>query len=320
MSQFASIALQTLNFTHARDGKGNSKPYIWPAVLPIDNGVVGLASPPVASAEVVVANNMHQGNTASIPFSVGQITTQIGDKGSFQGLIVAVVLWDQRDTPDNVVQSGYQAFSSELRAAIQDNLLALSDPSQREAAINTIEQRVNGKVTDAIEKALTLVQKGEILLGLLNLDTQVGAGFDSFQGPTAIALDIKPQQPSGDEYQIAGSLQLFPTEITFPPSLGFGKLPVGQPKTLALKITNVGTAAATVSMPPSPVPFHANFWWSGSGNHTISPGAVLTLEATFKPSKVETFPETFQFRFTSNAVGSPHAVELRGQGIPGNPQ
>ncbi len=325
MTQFASIHLQTLTFTSASDGKGNSKPYIWPAVLPIDNNGVGLSSPAVASADVVIASGMHAGDTASIPQSVGQLTVQITDEG-FQSLVIVVALWDRRDSPDNVVQTGFQTFSSELRAAIQDNLAGLSDPNQRDTTVKTIQKRVNDKISSAIENALSLFQKIEIFLGQMHLDSNIGSDFQSIQtfqqpGPTAIALDIK--QPVGmatNEYQISGNVQLFPTEIAFPAVLDFGKLPVGQPSNspVPLNITNLGTAAATVSIPPSPHFPHANFVWTGSGNHTINPGASLTLHLTFKPSTIG--PVEGQLKFTSNAVGSPHTVDLRGKGVKGHPQ
>src|SRR6266849_226822 len=122
MTQFAAVNLQILNYTQASDGTGNSKPYIWPAVVWIDSKGVSVTSPAVGLARVMIANGMHAGDTAAIPPSVGQQNAQIGD--SFQGLVLVVALWDQRDTPDNVVQSGFQAFSSELRAAIQDSLIA----------------------------------------------------------------------------------------------------------------------------------------------------------------------------------------------------
>lgn len=321
MTQFAQVDLQTLTFTRASDGRGNSKPYIWPAVLPIDNNGVGLTNPAVEFADVVIASGMHAGDTASIPPSVGQLITQVGD--GFQALIIVVALWDQRDSPDNVVQTGFQTFCSELRAAIQDNLAGLSDPSQLKATVAAIQKRVNGKVSSAIENALSLFQKIEIFLGQLHVDSNIGSDFQSFEKlvPTAIALDIvQPVGTAANEYKIAGNLQVFPTEITFPAVLGFGNLPVGQPSNIPTPLTihNAGTAAATVSIPPSPRFPHANFVWDVSGSHTINPGASLTLHVTFMPSAVG-FVEG-QLKFTSNAAGSPHTVDLRGQGVKGHPQ
>jgi hypothetical protein len=319
MTQFATINLQTLNFIRASDGKGNSTPYIWPAILPIDNNGVGLTIP--ALANVVIANGMHAGDTASIPQSVGQLIAQIGD--GFQALIVVVALWDQSQSPDNVVEAGFQAFGSELRAAVQDNLAGLSDPSQRDAAVTAIKKRVNDKVSSAIENALSFFQKGEIFLGLLHLDSNIGSDFQSLQKlvPTAITLDIvQSAGTAASEYTISGNLQLSPTGIAFPAILGCGNLPVGQPSDIPapLTITNIGTTAATVSIPASPHFPQTNFVWDGSGNHTINPGASLTLDVTFKPSTIG-FVER-QLRFTSNAAGSPHTVDLHGKGVKGLPQ
>jgi hypothetical protein len=47
MTQFAAVNLQTLNYTQATDGTGNSKPYVWSAVVWIDSNGVSLTSPAV---------------------------------------------------------------------------------------------------------------------------------------------------------------------------------------------------------------------------------------------------------------------------------
>jgi hypothetical protein len=320
MTQFVAINLQTLNYTRASDGTGNSNPYIWPVVLWIDNtGIVGVTSPAVQFAEVVIANGMHAGDTGGIPPSVGELNAQIGD--GFLGVILAVTLWEQRDTPGNVVQSGFQAFSSELQAAIQDNLAALSNLSERDATVAAIKKRVNGKVSSAIENALTWYQKIEIFLGQMHLDSNIGSDFNFLQQlvPNTVTFDIVQQVGTvANEYKISGNLQLFLTQISFPPVLGFGKLHVREPSNpAALTITNTGTAAATVLIPPSPH-VHANFVWDVSGNHTINPGGSLTLHVVFTPSVIGL--NEGQLRFSSNAVGSPHTVDLHGQGVPGEPQ
>ena len=319
MTQFAAVNLQTLNYVRASDGTGNSKPYIWPVVLWIDNAGIGITSPAVEFAEVVIANGMHAGDTAGIPPSVGELTAQIGD--GFLGLIVVVALWDQRDSPGNVVQSGFQAFSAALQAAIEDNLAALSDPSQRDAAVAAIKKSVNGKVSSAIENALTWYQKIEIFLGAMHVDSNIGSDFSFFQQlvPNTVALDIVQQVgTAANEYTISGDLQLFPTQISFPPILGFGQFPIGElSNPEPLTITNTGTVAATVSIPPSPLQ-HANFRWDVSGNHTIDPGSSLTLQVEFSAQRIGL--NEGQLRFSSNAVGSPHTVDLRGQGVRGEPR
>ena len=96
MTQFAAVNLQALNYIRASDGTGNSKPYIWPVLVWIDNAGIGVTSPPVDFAEVVIVNGMHAGETASIPASIAELNAQIGD--GFLGLILVVALWDQRAT------------------------------------------------------------------------------------------------------------------------------------------------------------------------------------------------------------------------------
>jgi len=262
---------------------------------------------------------MHAGDTASIPPAVGGLNAQIGD--GFLGLVIVAAVWEQRDTPDNVAQSGFQAFSSGLQAAIQDNLAALANPSQRDAAVTTVKNLVNGKVSSAIRNALSWFQKLEILVGLMHLDSNVGSDFSFLQqlAPNTVTLDIKQQVGTAvNEYQISGNLQLFPTQISFPAVVGFGKFPIGEPSDPApLTITNTGTTAATVFIPPSPRT-HANFAWDESGNHTINPGASLTLQVVFTAQVIGL--NEGQLRFSSNAIGSPHTVDLRGQGAKGEPR
>jgi len=317
MTQFAAINLQTLRFDRASSGTGNSKPYIWPVVLWMDNSGMSVTNPAVELAEQVIVNGMHAGDTADIPASVGELRAQIED--GFLGLILVVALWEQRDTPGDAVRAGYQTFSSELRAAIQDNLLALLDPSGRDAAIKTVKTRVSGKVSSAIENALTLYQKLEKALGWLHIDSSIGSDFQLFSTLASTATTLRFGDETENDYEIQGNLQVFPTEISFPDVLEFGQFFIGEPSNpKPLVITNTGSVPATVSLPPPPPPHGAVFLWTIGGDHTINPGESLAIDITFIPSVEGS--NLGQFRFTSNAIGSPHVVSLSGKGVHGHPQ
>lgn len=324
MDTDAAIVLQTLHFVSASNSSGKTKPYIWPVLLWIDDStlatssLVSVITP--TSAELVIRYDMQAGEDADIPTEVGELYAQIGD--GFRGLILVVALWEDRDTPDGAVSAGFQAFSTELRAAIADNLQALNLASEREGAIETIKSRVQKKVHSAIENSLTWYEKFKIFLGQMNVDRNVDNVFKFFSDlvstPLTLTLGGNQSGQSSNEYEIQGNLLVGLPEISFPPFLEFAKLHIGEPsEPRPLSITNVGTVPATVSIPLSPHA-HATFMWDISGQHTINPGENLELHIRFTPVAIGL--NKGELEFTSNAVGNPHVVRLSGQGVQGHPQ
>jgi hypothetical protein len=197
MATDAILSLNRLLCIRESDGTGNSEPYIWPVLMWIDDitlmkELVGVTAPALGNARVVIKSDMRAGQTADIPASVGVLRVRLEDGLTIRRLILAVALWEEDETPDAAMRAGFQAFSSELRAAIADNLFALNQASEeeREAIIETIKASVSDRVRSSIENGLTGWQKARVLFGLLNLDDFIDSDFKNFPDllPTPITL------------------------------------------------------------------------------------------------------------------------------------
>jgi len=221
------ITLERLRCTREKDASGHSEPYIWPALLwiddttlsePRDNPIlVGVITPALGTARVVIKNDMRAGQTADIPTSVGMLRVRFEDGLTIRRLILAVALWEEDETPEAAMRAGFQAFSSELRAAVADNLFALSLASEEEldSIIETIKTRVKDRVKSAIENSLTGWQKARVFLGTLNLDDIIDSNFRNFPDPhvTPSTFTLAFRSGSSDIYEIQGNLQVRPVRV-----------------------------------------------------------------------------------------------------------
>src|SRR5262245_28376897 len=124
MATDAILVLERLRCIRESDGTGHSEPYIWPVLLWIDDNtlatpsLVGVTAPGLGNARVVIKNDMRAGQIADIPTSVGDLRVRFDDGLTIRRLILAVALWEEDETPEAAMRAGFQAFSSELRAAI----------------------------------------------------------------------------------------------------------------------------------------------------------------------------------------------------------
>ena len=230
MATDAIIVLERLRCIRESDGSGNSEPYIWPVLIWIDDDtlatptLVGVTSPALGNARVVIKDNMRAGQVADIPGSVGVLRVRLDDNQSVRQLILAVALWENDETPEKAMRAGYQAFSSELGLAIGDptNLFALNaatTPEERQPIIDAITARVRNKVESAIRGGLTGSQKIRVKLGTLNLDDIIDSDFQSFPQLVSQSFNMpfvgafdNPLGPS-DRYAIDGRLQAVPVVI-----------------------------------------------------------------------------------------------------------
>ena len=136
MATDAIVVLQTLQCITLSDSGGRA-PYIWPVLLWIDDNTLktpDLVGMTAGLCGVVIANGMRAGDTTDIPYPVSTLAVRFEDHLSVRRLILVVALWEKHDTPDPAMFAGCGAFSSELRAAVADNLFALNDNSQRDQA------------------------------------------------------------------------------------------------------------------------------------------------------------------------------------------
>lgn len=216
MSTDAIIILERLRCIRESDGTGHSEPYIWPVLLWIDDNtlatpaLVGVTAPALGNARVVIKNDMRAGQTADIPTSVGVLRVRFEDNLTIRRLILAVALWEEDETPEAAMRAGFQAFSSELRAAVADNLFALSQASDEEqdAIIAAIKTRVSNRVRSAIENGLTGCQKARVFVGTLNLDDIIDSAFKSFPDLFPAPVTLTFRAGSSNVYQIQGKLEV----------------------------------------------------------------------------------------------------------------
>jgi hypothetical protein len=123
-------------------------------------------------------------------------------------------------------------------------------------------------------------------------------------GNVLLDLSCALQRAYGNEGPLL-LLGIAPSTITFPQTALNGS------NTSALVITNPGFDDVTVTLPPSPPPGSATFYWTG-GTFVVSPGKPLTVNVTFVPKAQGGVQQTLVI--TSNAVGSPFNIILSGTG------
>ncbi len=196
METMVSITLHNLDCIREGRGSDGSDPYIWPAMVWIDQNTlaVGVLSPTDADALTVIKSGMRAGQSAPIPASVGVLMRPFDDDIGNLVIILAVALWQRNDTPDNVAQAGFDAYSASLRQAIADNLLALdtTDQAAQDAVIQTIKTDVKNAVANAISNALSTFQKIEVWSGLLTLDSIIDNSSTVFRNivPTSFTISF----------------------------------------------------------------------------------------------------------------------------------
>ena len=199
MAQNVALTLQTLRCI--REKNSSSTPYIWTAFLWIDNATasVGILTPLVGDDRVVLSNNLQPGQSATIPASVGFALRPFDTDLTKTTLIQVTALWQRHDTPTNVVDAGFQAFETSLHDAIVANLLFLAspDPQIQQQAVNSVKTTVAQSITDAISNSLSLVQKGEIAVGLLTLDATVDSSSTVFRNIASQPFTITLGDPLG---------------------------------------------------------------------------------------------------------------------------
>lgn len=235
MATDAIVVLETLRCITLRNTEeSRTEPYIWPALIRIDDNtlatpqLVRLTAPVLSDARVVIKDSMRAGETASIPSSVGILRARFDDELTTRRLILVVALLEEDETPQDAMEAGFQAFKSGLQDAIGDphNLLALStaNEEEREQIIKAIRASVTSRVESAIRNELSAWQKAKVLAGVLNLDDFIDTDFRSFgengfaSAPITMAFEAKHRILNSDivilkQYEIQGKLQMHPVVV-----------------------------------------------------------------------------------------------------------
>jgi hypothetical protein len=73
----------------------------------------------------------------------------------------------------------------------------------------------------------------------------------------------------------------------------------------------------TVTIPASPPPVTATYYWNG-GDFTVAPGQAVRLLINFSPKA--TAPSQQTITITGNALGSPYSIKVNGTGVGGLPR
>src|SRR6516162_5442154 len=150
MGVTVNITLQDLNCIRQDRGSDGSYPFIWPAMVAINNnGKVNLAGSEAPSlARVILAYGMKSGDTASIPSTVGVNGFRIDENLADFTIIAIVALLEKRDLSDDEILGGYLVFADALQGAIEENLLGLAstDPTVNQQAIDAINASVHAQV------------------------------------------------------------------------------------------------------------------------------------------------------------------------------
>jgi hypothetical protein len=102
-----------------------------------------------------------------------------------------------------------------------------------------------------------------------------------------------------------------------PPTISFPQTFVGEVSTRAVAITNVGGSTVTITVPASPPPVTATYYWN-SGDFVVAPGQAVRLLINFSPKAVGLSQQTITI--TGNALGSPYSIKVNGTGVGGLPR
>jgi hypothetical protein len=215
----AVIELDQLRCNKESDGNGHSEPYIWPALLQVDDDtlstpvLVSIGSAPSAPFRVVVQKDMQAGQSAPIPAgqNMNRLVARFRDGLIRTNLILVVALSESDGTPEHAIDAGFVAFREELRDAIAANLSALDaakdDPDQLKAIIDPIKKQVGDKVDSAIDNELSAFEKAEIFAGVLGEDDKVGSDFILFETMTDQPFTLHFASDDGkNEYELDGRL------------------------------------------------------------------------------------------------------------------
>jgi hypothetical protein len=211
----AIITLQQLQCVKQDRGSKGSSAYIWPSMVVVDlNPFLVTVVPPVGAPRVVIQADMQGGQSAAIPDAVGVLQRNLNSSDLTQHRVLLVIaLWEELDTPENVVDAGYQAFDSSLGPAIQANLaqLASSNPSDVAAATAAVKAAVNNAVTAAVENTLSAWQKFEIWLGNLQLDHLIDSSSQPIAAEGSFTVTFgSDAQGSTNSWSILGEFQFAP--------------------------------------------------------------------------------------------------------------
>jgi hypothetical protein len=225
MARDATVILNELRCFAEEDASGGSEPYIWPALIWVDDITlgtpehVGIVAPAVANSRVQIASNMRGGQSVDIPAQVGFLRVRLEDDLRLQQLILVATLMEEDETPDKAVDAAYRAYVEALQREVGERilLLALASEQDRDVLIDQITAEVSRAASRAAEGALTASQKVRIFIGTLNLDDTVDTSVTTIATIEDRELTLTFRHRSGGSldqiYRIEGMLRVRPVPV-----------------------------------------------------------------------------------------------------------
>ncbi|MEO6803014.1 MAG: tachylectin-related carbohydrate-binding protein [Granulicella sp.] len=198
-----SLVTITLNTLHCNreSQSGGSNPYLWPSLVWINKTTTAVGELGIADsyAHNVLKRGMKAGDTLTIESTVGVMAINLVDPLSNYVIILTVGMFHDNETPNDAVTAGYDAFQSALQDGIKSQLLFLNSPDQDtvDKAKKKIADAVAAAVKSAISDKLSTIQKGEILTGILTLDSTIGNVSTSFSNLVNSNFSLTIGDPMG---------------------------------------------------------------------------------------------------------------------------
>lgn len=227
----ARIVTVTLHNLHCiRESQDGSEPYIWPVLLWLDdttliqspmNPIKEAVSPGLGNARVVLKSSMRAGDSAVIPYPLGNLGTPLED-GQNEMVLLVAQLNDKKDTPEAAMWAGCKAFSSELVSVLNEKRVELflayaedraGNPEPLKQLIKYIKERVRARVASATWDGLS--DWDRLRAFTIAFDKGIGADFKVFSKPAGMStfsLSLKTDNAS-DEYRLDGSVDAGPAGV-----------------------------------------------------------------------------------------------------------
>ena len=196
----AIINLEQLRCITLKDFETRVEPYIWSALIKIDNNTINapggrfvdVITPVEGNALVKIKDSMRAGETAPIPASTGRLLTRFQDGSTNRRLILIVTLLEMDETPKHAMRAGFRAYGAELRAAFKDEFpklfTAANDEEEQAIIIERIKKRIAKKVRSAIEDDMSIAEK--IKANFQDQDDNIGTAVAKFSRDPLAAAPI----------------------------------------------------------------------------------------------------------------------------------
>lgn len=224
------VTLEELACLEVRDIEWRVEPYIWPALLWIDDNTIATeqlvetATTLVSHSRKPVGDSMGTGDVGRVHPTVGTLRVRFEDEVRLRHAILVVVVLEMDETPQRVIDAGFRAFVSELTEAISSRLLDFSMASGEalDALVAEVQAQVAGAVRSAMSDAFSGWEKVQIATGLLDPDDPVGVAFVKFSGGDVasrpISLTVEDDSPfvvvpTISRYEVRGRLEVRPVVV-----------------------------------------------------------------------------------------------------------